>query len=183
MKKLTLAMVLVLSVSANAETLSMKAGLWETKIIHQIMDGKDMAPEIAAAQAKMQAAMANMTPEQRAQMAPMLKNMQGSNGVMRMCVSPAMAAKQAAMIEPGGNCNVSSITTSGSKTDFSYSCSHNGRSSSGTGERIENGNMVSTHLNITTNDSKGQHKMIMDIDMKYFGADCQGVVPFDDMIK
>ncbi len=183
MQKLALALLLVASGAAHSQTLGIKAGLWETKVIRQVVDGKDMAPQIAAAQAKMQAAMANMTPEQRAQMAGMMKSMPNQNGVIRTCISAAMAAKQSSMIDPEGHCSAVSVTPSGNKISFSYTCNQNGHSSTGTGERVTNGNMVTTHLDATSTDARGTHKVVMDTEMTYVGSDCQGVQPLDEMMK
>ena len=183
MKTLTFAVMLAASALAHADMPGVKAGLWQTKLIHQIVDGKDMAAQIAATQAKMQAMMANMTPEQRAQMGPMLKNMPDQNGNMRVCFSAAMAAKQTAMIDPQGHCTASSSTPVGNKVSFSFTCNQNGTTSTGTGERVLNGNVVTTHLDITSTDAKGQHKVQMDTEMTYLGSDCQGVTPMDELIK
>lgn len=183
MKKLSLMLLIALSSTAHAQLMGVKAGLWETKVIHQVVDGKDMAPQIAAAQAKMQAAMANMTPEQRAQMAGMMKSMPNQNGVIRSCISPAMAAKQSAMVDPEGHCSAVSVTPNGNKVDFSFTCNQNGHTSTGSGERIVNGNSVSTHMDMTSTDAKGQHKVVIDTEMTYIGSDCQGVQPIDEMMK
>jgi hypothetical protein len=178
-KKIALGLLLVAG-AANGQDLGIKPGLWETKLVHNVVDGKDTAPEMNA---KMQAAMANMTPEQRAQMAAMMKGMAGSNGGMRTCISAAMAAKQSAMVDPEGRCSALSATPSGNKISFSFNCSQNGHTSSGTGVRTVNGNIVTTHMDMTTTGSSGQHKVQMDTEMTYLGADCQGVTPADEIMK
>jgi hypothetical protein len=183
MKNLALVCLLAASSAVYAQDLGIKAGLWETKLIHQVVDGKDLAPQIMAAQAQMQAAMAKMTPEQRAQMASMMKGMSNQNGGMRTCISAAMAAKQSAMVDPEGHCSALSVTPNGNNIDFSFSCSQNGYSSTGSGERIVNGNKVSTHLDMTATDAKGSHKIATDTDMTYLGSDCQGVTPIDELAK
>lgn len=184
MKKWMLGVLLVTCSIAHAQTPGLKAGLWETKIIHRIVDGKDMTLQMAASQAKMQAAMANMTPQQRAQMAGMMKSMPpGQNGTVRTCISAAMAAKQYAMVDPDGHCSAMSLTPIGNKVSFSFTCNQEGRTSTGSGERIFNGNSASTHLDMTSTDAGGQHKVQIDSEMNYLGSDCQGVQPIDEMMK
>jgi hypothetical protein len=186
MKKLTLVLMAVVTVcsSANAQMPGTKPGLWETKLVHQVVDGRDMTEKLAAAQAKMQAAMAQMTPEQRQQMASMMKGMpgQGQNGGMRVCISPAMAASHS-MTDPNNHCPSTSINTSGNKTTYSFNCTKDGRTIVGTGQNIANGDVVSSHLETKSTDAKGSHTMVIDSEMTYLGSDCQGVAPMDQMLK
>jgi len=48
-----------------AEDGKMKPGLSEMRVVHQVMDGRDMNAQMSAAQDKMQEALASITPEQR----------------------------------------------------------------------------------------------------------------------
>jgi hypothetical protein len=157
----------------------MKAGLWEMKPVRQIMDGKDMTAMMAAAQAQMQQQLASLPPEQRAK----LQGMLGHQGVIRICVSPAMAANGAPMADPEGHCPPASVNRSGNTTTFEFSCTENGRSRSGKGSSTVNGDTVTTHLDMKMTDAKGPHTMQADMQSTYLGADCQGVTPADQMAK
>jgi hypothetical protein len=183
MKKLTFAMMFIFSCAAQAQTAGLKPGLWETKVVHQVVDGRDMTAQIAAAQAQMQAAMAKMTPEQRQQMGSMARGMPGQGGNIRMCISAAMAARYFTQRDPSGHCPSATATTSGNKTTFSFNCTNNGRTAVGNGESIVNGDTVSSHMEIDSADTKGHHTMQMDTTMTYLGSDCQGVTPIDELAK
>jgi len=183
MKKATLALMLIASSAAYADGGAMRAGLWETKIVHQLVDGRDMSVQMAAAQARMQAAMANMTPEQRQMMSAHMKNMPGQGGSMRICISPAMAAKHYVHTDPDGRCPSISVSTSGNKTSFSFNCTRDGRTTTGNGVSTVNGDTVTTHFEGTSADAKGNHTMAVDSEMTYLGADCQGVTPIDQLAK
>lgn len=189
MKKLALALLFTAGcTAAHAVDLGVKAGLWETRMIHNVIDGKDMAPQLnalmAQQQAKMQAAMANMTPEQRAQMMSQMKSLAGNNGTTRTCLSPTMAAKQSALIDPEGHCSAISITPSGmNKISFSFTCNRDGNTATGTGTRTVSGDTATLHMDMSSTGNNGKHTMQMDSEMTYLGADCQGVLPIDEVAK
>jgi len=183
MKKSAFVMMFLFSCAAHAQTAGMKPGLWETKVVRQMVDGRDMTAQIAAAQAKMQEAMAKMTPEQRQQMGSMMKGMAGQGGNMRMCISAAMAARHFMQHDPSNHCPSATATTSGNKTTFSFNCTNNGRTSVGHGESIFNGDTISSHVEVDSTDAKGNHTMQMDAQMTYVGSDCQGIAPMDELAK
>jgi hypothetical protein len=184
MKKLTLAILLTLSGGAFAQSSSLKPGLWETKPISQIVDGHDMTAQMASAQAKMQQAMANMTPEQRKQMETMMGPQGASAGSsMRICVSPAMAARDKPMVDPEGRCEPATVNRSGNKTSFEFNCTANGRTSVGKGESTVSGDTVTTRVDMTMTDARGRHTIKSESQMKYLGSDCQGIKPLDQLVK
>lgn len=182
MKKSALAILIVLCGTAQAEGPGLKAGLWETTVVRQVMDGKDMGAQMAAAQARMQQAMANMPPAQRKQMEARMGGAAGG-GKMRICVSPAMAARDKPMVDPQGHCQPTKMDRSGNKTTFEFNCSEGGRTSVGKGETVASGDMVTTRMDMTSTDASGRHTMQNETQMKYLGADCQGVKPADQMAK
>jgi len=184
MKKFALVLSLTLCGAACAQTAVLKPGLWEMKIIHQIADGKDTALQIAALQARMQESLAKMSPEERKQAEMMMGGFPlTTHGAMRMCVSPAMAAKNVSWLDRGGACSSSKVKMSGNVTQFEVNCSHDGRTAVGGGTSTLTGNTISTHVDLTITDSKGAHKVTSDTDMTFVGTDCQGVVPMDQMAK
>ena len=178
MTKLTLAILITLSGTAFAQSSSLKAGLWEMKPLQQIMDGRDMTAQMAAAQAQMQQQMASMPPAQRAQMEAMMRN-QGS----RICVSPAMAAKGKPLVDREGRCEPATVNHSGDTTTFEFNCTTAEGTRVGKGESIVSGDTVTTRMDMTTTDAKGRHTMQSEIQMRYLGPDCQGVRPADQLAK
>ena len=187
MKKSTLAALIVLSGTAFAQNFGLKAGLWEMKPIRQVVDGRDMSAQMAAGQAKMQEMIASMTPEQRKQMEAMMKNMgTGSNSAgrsTRICVSPAMAAKNVPMVDREGRCAPAKVTRNGNKSSFEFNCTTKDRTMVGSGESTVNGDTISTNMNMTTKDARGQHTMQTESQMTYLGSDCQGIKPVDQLVK
>jgi Protein of unknown function (DUF3617) len=188
MQKLTLAILIMLSGPAFAQSSSLKPGLWEIKPIRQVVDGRDMSAQMAAARTKMQQAIANLPPERRKQLEAMMSR-QGASpqafaaGGTRICISAAMAARNAPMVDPKGNCEPAKLNRSGNKTIFEFSCTADGRTSVGKGESTVSGDTVVTRVDMTVTDSRGSHAMQNETEMKYLGADCRGIKPADQLAK
>lgn len=185
MKKSTLAILIALSTTAFADSSVMKAGLWEMTVVRQVMDGRDMAAQMASAQTQMQQAMANMPPAQRKQMEARMGSYGGATGggAMRICVSPAMAARDKPMVDPEGRCEPATVNRSGNKTSFEFNCTTGGHTSVGKGETVVSGDTVTTRVDMTMTDPRGRHTIQSESQMKYLGADCQGVKPIDQLAK
>jgi len=188
MRKSTLAVLITLSGTAFAQSNGLKPGLWEMKQISQVMDGRDMTAQMAAAQGKMQQAMAKMSPEQRKQMEAMMGGQAmpaqaASGGGTRICISPAMAARDKPMVDPEGHCEPAKVSRSGNKSSFEFNCNANGRSMVGKGESTVSGDMITTRMDMATTDANGRHTMQSESQMKYLGPDCQGVKPMDSLAR
>jgi hypothetical protein len=192
MRKITLVSILALGglvtllclAQTALPTPGQKAGLWEFKQLKQVMDGKDMTAQMNAAQEKMQQALANMPPDQRAKMETMMGGLGvGKSGAIKVCVSPAMAAKNQPMVDKDGQCPPAKISHNGNQTLFEVNCTRNGRTTAGTGTSTANGDIITTDMNMTMTDAKGQHTMQSQTQMSYLGADCQGVTPADELAK
>jgi hypothetical protein len=183
MKTVTLVILLVLSSTSFAQGSTLKQGLWEIKPISQIRDGQDMGAQMAAAQAQMQQSLAKMPPEQRKQMQAMM-GQQGSpaGGGTRICVSAAMAAKDKPMVDSEGRCEPSKVSRSGNKSSFEFNCTTEGRTMVGKGETTASGDTLSTRMDMTTTDASGRHSLHSEVQMRYLGADCQGVKPIDPLV-
>ena len=181
MKQCTLAILAVLSGTAVAQSSSLKPGLWEVKAVRQVVDGRDLSAQMAAASAKMEQAMANMTPEQRKQMEAMMSGQgrpqSASGGATRICVSPAMAAKDKPMVDPEGRCEPAKVSRNGNKTSFEFNCSRDGRTQVGTGESTVSGDTVTSRMDMTVTDAQGRHTMQTESQMRFLGTDCQGIKP------
>jgi hypothetical protein len=181
MKQCTLAILLILSGAAFAQSSSLKPGLWEMKPVRQVVDGRDLTTQMASASAKMEQAMANMTPEQRRQMEAMMGGQgrpQGANGGgTRVCISPAMAAKDKPIVDSEGRCEPAKVSRNGNKTSFEFNCTADGRTEVGSGESTISGDTVTTRVDMTMTDARGRRSMQTESQMRYLGPDCQGVKP------
>jgi hypothetical protein len=187
MKRLIVAASLaVLAGSPYAQTMGMKAGLWEMRTLKQVMDGKDMQAQMSAAQAQMQQALADMPPAQRKQMEATMAR-QGAamsgGGAHRICISPEMAARDKPLVDPDGKCEPAKVSRSGNKSSFEFSCKSDRGSMVGKGDSTVTGDSVSTRMDMTTSDATGKHTMQTESQMKYLGADCGGVKPVGQMTR
>jgi len=180
MKISSLAILVTLSCNVCAEGFSLKPGLWEMKLVHQVMDGRDMSARIAAAQAEVQQAMASMPPEQRRQMEAMAGR-QGAGGGYRICVSGEMAARGMPLMDSGGRCEQSKVNRTGNRTTFEFNCTSRGRSEVGKGETTVNGNLADTRVDMTLTDARGSHTMQNEMQFKFLGTDCKGIKPVDQL--
>lgn len=169
------------AVPVFAAGIGLKAGLWEVRLVKQTVDGRDTSTQMAASLERMKQMMANMTPEQRERMEAMMKQSgvsQGSNGSFRVCVSPEMAQRNSPVLDRDGRCQPATVTQHGSATDFQFSCSINGVSTSGKGEAVMLGNLIKTHTEVSTRTANGDtHQTQSDTEMTYVGADCGDVKP------
>ncbi len=187
MKRLALALLLLTAVgTVLADDVKIKPGLWEVKLVRQLVDGQDMTAKMLAAQERARQMMANMSPEQRKQMEAMMGNMPvpGANGTIRMCVSPAMAANDGGLADPQGQCPPSKVARSGNTITFDINCSKDGHTMSGHGQLVITGDSVETSVQSTVSDPRaGQHNMQSESKMSFIGSDCQGIKPADEAVK
>lgn len=180
--------VLVVLLSAwpltHAASPTMKAGLWEVRPTKQVVDGKDMTAQMAAAQAQMQEQLAKMSPAQREQMEKMMGGQKlSSSGAQRMCISAEMAAQDKPTMPPDAQCEPAKYQRSGNKTTYELNCTANGSTTVGTGETVTSGDTVTSRMDMTVTNARGRHTMQTESQMKYLGADCQGVKPMDQLLK
>jgi hypothetical protein len=187
MKRPVLACVLLaVAGAALADDARLKPGLWEMKLVRQVVDGQDVTAKMLAAQERARQMMASMSPEQRKQMEAMMGTMPtpAANGTVRICVSPAMAASDSGLTDPQGQCPPAKVERSGKTVTFDFSCSKDGRSMSGHGQTTINGDSVATSVQSTLSDARsGQHTMQSESQMTFVGSDCQGIKPADELMK
>jgi Protein of unknown function (DUF3617) len=183
MSKLLLSCCLLLTgLAAIAAGMTLKPGLWEIKMVKQVMDGRDMSAQMAAAAANMQQAMANMTPEQRAKMQAMLPSTAGlgSGGGYRICVTPEMAKRNTPVIDKDGRCQPATVNHSGNVTTYEFSCNSNGSSRQGKGQVTMDGDVLTNVADMTSTTANGAtHVMHSETEMHYLGADCGDVKPIE----
>jgi hypothetical protein len=180
MKKLIIvAMFAVTALPALAAN-QIKAGLWEVHIIKQVVDGKNTTAQMAAAQKQMQEMLASMPPAQRKQMEQTMgvQAMPGNN-VQRICISPEMAKQDKPVVSADNRCEPTNVRHSGNKLSFELKCPN----VSGKGESIVNGDTITNRMDMVTTDARGRHTMQSESQMKYLGADCQGIKPLDQIAR
>ncbi|MFV0679344.1 DUF3617 domain-containing protein [Ottowia sp.] len=174
------------AVYAEADT-GLKAGLWETSTQKMVMDGKDMLPEMLAAQKQMREELAKMSPEQRKQMEALLAGQTQDPLTQRMCVSAAMAKRNQPMLPKpqGADCGDPKMERQGNRMAFDFSCKQaDGSTVVGKGEVVNADGLVSTKINTTTTIKGGAKRSLMaETTMKFLGADCGGLKPIDQLAK
>jgi Protein of unknown function (DUF3617) len=172
--------IAVTALPVFAAGIGLKAGLWEVRLVKQTVDGHDNSAQLAASLEHLKKEMASLPPEQRERMEAMMNQsgVQGSNGGVRVCVSPEMAQRNAPMVDREGHCQPASIQQHDGTTDFQFSCTTNGVSMSGKGQAVMLGNVIKTHTEVTTRTASGtSHETQNDTEMTYLGPDCGGVKP------
>lgn len=168
-------------IAAHAAGLGLKPGLWEVKVVKQVMDGRDMSAQMAAAMSQAQQALASLPPEQRARLEAMMNNSgvgRSNNGTFRICISPEMAQQNAPVLDKDGRCKPVTLSRQGNRVDFQFDCTTNGTSMQGKGEATVTPESVSTHTEMTTSSATGgSHQMQNDTQMSYVSADCGDLKP------
>jgi len=159
-----------------------KPGLWEMRIVKNVVDGQDHSAQLSAMSDQMQAAMAKMPPQQRAQMAAMMGNSgisMGGQGAMRICVTPEMAKRDVPVVDKDGACVPTNVQRSGNHMSYVFSCTTQGTTTSGKGEATINGDTVSIRSDTTTKSAQGSHTIQSEMQMRFVQSDCGSVKPVE----
>jgi Protein of unknown function (DUF3617) len=181
-KFLTSCCLLLAGLAAVAAGMTLKPGLWEIRMVKQVMDGRDMSAQMATAAANMNQAMANLTPEQRAKMEALLPSTAGlgSGSGYRICVSPEMAKRNTPIVDKEGRCQPATVNHSGNVTTYEFSCSSNGSTRQGKGQVSTTGDVVSNVIDMTSTTANGAtHTMHSETEMHFLGTDCGDVKPIE----
>lgn len=181
MNKLLITALLATAASATAfAEPPMKPGLWEVRAVKQVMDGEDMAAQMAASQKQMQEMLASMPPAQRKQMEQSMGGQaMPSNNTQRICISAEMAANDKPVMPAESRCEPSKVQRSGNKTSFELNCAD----MKGKGESISSGDTITSKMDMVMTDARGRHTMQSETQMKYLGSDCKGIKPADQMAR
>jgi hypothetical protein len=169
-------------VDGLAAGFGLKPGLWESRIIKHVMDGRDTTAQMTGTMSQMEQNLSRLPPEQRARMAAMMKEhgalTTGTSGTTKLCISPQMAARDKPMVDPEGHCQPAKVNQSGNHTTFEFNCNTNGTVMSGKGESTATGDVISTRVDVTTRKGKGEtHQMHSESEMKFLGSDCGDIKP------
>jgi hypothetical protein len=176
-----LSAAVLLSLPAFAENpLGMQPGLYELKTVKIVTDGVDHSAQMSDAMAKMQAQMASMPPDKRAQMEAMMQqhgvNMNAGNGTMQVCMTAEQLKNNQLPVNQNGKCDPS-YTQSGSTFTFKYSCPLSGGTSTGAGTVTRSADTITIVSDSTTSNAAGTHTNHAEMQMHYLGANCGAVKP------
>lgn len=184
MNKILLAAFLAAAGSGSlaAAEPAVRPGLWEVKLVRQFMDGRDVTVLVPAALAGMQAFMANMTPQQRKQMEATLGRPPAGT-TQRICISPEMAAGDKPLLPADVKCEPTVFNREAARITFEFSCADQGRTTTGKGESILASEVVTTRVDMVTNDANGRHTWLNESQATYVGADCGNLKPADRVVR
>lgn len=162
--------------SASAADPMFKAGLWEINNKPAGAGGAQMQSMLAAAQQHLSA----MEPTQRAQVEALMSR----NGVVidngnikaKVCITPAMAARQQMPVQQKGNCNARFSPASGNTISYAVSCTNPAATSEGVATFL-----TPTSYTATTriNATDAGASMTVDSSGRWLGADCGNIAPAD----
>jgi len=177
-----IAFTAVIAVNGLAAGFGLKPGLWESRILKHVMDGRDTTSQMAGAMAQMQNNLARLPPEKRAQLEAMMKEhgalTTGTEGTTKICISPEMASRNKPIVDPEGRCQPAKISQSGNHTTFEFNCNTNGTVMTGKGENTATGDVITSRVDMSTRKANGEsHTMHNESEMKFLGADCGDVKP------
>lgn len=161
----------------GASAQSTRPGLWE---VNSKMGGN---PEMEAAMAQMQQQLAAMPPEQRKMMQDMMAKQgvsmaPGAGGAMvvKVCITPEMAAKQQMPTQTEGECTTTVTSRSASAMKLNFVCKN--PPSSGEGTYTFSGDTAYTMKMVMKSMQDGKpHNMTIDGQGKWLSQDCGNIKP------
>jgi hypothetical protein len=170
------------AVHGLAAGFGLKPGLWESRIVKHVMDGRDTTSQMAGAMSQMQNNLSRLPPEKRAQLEAMMKEhgalTMGTEGTTKLCISPEMASRNKPIVDPEGRCQPAKISQNGNHTTFEFNCDTNGTVMTGKGETTATGDVITSRVDMNTRKANGEsHTMHNESEMKFLGSDCGDVKP------
>ncbi len=171
MKRLIISLAMLATVQASAQ--SIKPGLWE--LSNKVKTGNAQADQAMSMALKQ---LADLPPEQRAQMEAMMKQngasmpMAGGDGAMliKACVTPEMAAKKELPINQKGKCTSKSDPVAGG-LDISFSCTDPASSGGGT-LRFHGDSAYVMNMNINSEAGGKRQAVQVESTGRWLGASC-----------
>ncbi|WP_426111453.1 DUF3617 domain-containing protein [Massilia sp. PWRC2] len=180
--KSTLPLVIALSlgaacVSAAAVEPLFKPGLWEINNRPGGAGGSQMQAMLAAAQQQMSA----LDPARRAQVESMMSRngvvIENGNVKAKVCITPAMAARQQLPVQQKGNCTSRFSPAGGQSINYAVSCTSPAATSEGTATFSSPTSYTAT-TRINAADAAGA-SMTVDSSGRWLSADCGAIAPID----
>lgn len=158
---------------------NIKPGLWEINNKMQSSNG-----QLEQAMAMMHEHMANMSPQERKQMADLMASngvqmpTPGANGamVLKMCMTKEMAARKEIPFQQHGNCTHKQSPMVGNTMKMSFTCTQ--PQASGEGQVTFQGDSAyAVKMRVTSAAQGKPETMNMDATARWLGADCGSVAP------
>lgn len=173
----------LVAAGAMAAGFGLKPGLWEVKVVKQVVDGTDHSAQVATATSQMQQAMAGLPADQRSRVEAMMRQhgvAASGDGTVKICVSAKMASRDKPIVDRSGRCEPASVTHAGNQTLYEFSCTEHGVTTKGKGVATSSDGLITTHVDMTTTEANGtSHVLQSDSEMKFVGADCGDLKPAD----
>ena len=171
----------------------MKPGLWEMRIVKNVVNGHDTMADMAGLNAKMAAQMEKLTLQQRAQMGAMMGQAGmgmppgagptgapgGGVGTIQMCVSAEMAKRGVPPADKDGSCQPTNVQGSAGHMTYTLNCDSRGTKITGKGESIITGDKVTTRSTSTVVDHDQTYQMQNETEFTFVKSDCGAVKPLD----
>ncbi|SPE20793.1 hypothetical protein SBBP1_120022 [Burkholderiales bacterium] len=107
----------------------------------------------------------------------------GAAGGTRICIGPAMAARDSPLVGPQGRCEPAKVARDGSTTRFELNGTSNGRTVVGKGQSTVSDDTVATSVDANVTNERGHHAMQGESQIKFVGADGQGINPVDELAR
>jgi hypothetical protein len=163
-----------LAVCAHAAE-TIKPGLWETNSKITSGNGK-----LKDAMAMAQQQLASMPADQRAKIEGMMARqgvvLNNDGVVAKVCITPAMAAKQQLPVQQRGNCSFQNAPPAGKTMRYSFTCTN--PDSSGEGSATFTSPTSYTSSTRVTTMATGASEMVgIDSSGRWLAADCGAVKP------
>jgi hypothetical protein len=170
------ALSLVCATDAHAQKI--RPGLWENTVSMKSSGG-----QMEAAMAQMQAQLAAMPPEQRAQVEAMMARQgvgiggAGKPNAVRSCISPEMAARDE--FNPGDSrCKATGHSRSGNTVRFKFACQRDNTTAEGQGEfTLVSETETRGKMFVNTTRQGQTMRMEMESQSRWLGKDCGELKP------
>lgn len=169
------------SAGSAGDAVGLKPGLWDVRVIRQVVDGRDESQQVNASLARAQQLLASLPPVQRARLQALLSHAgvaEGSQGSFRVCVSPQMARENLPLLDREGHCHPVVLRRTATHVDFRFRCTGRGTSLSGSGRAELAADLVTSRTDVLSRAAGGAtHTIHSQMQMRYLSADCGGLKP------
>jgi hypothetical protein len=169
--------------TAFATGYGLKPGLWEMRVVKQLVDGVDRTAQFTSMSTQQKEMMSGMSPEQRERMETMIKQHAGSSyahsGDLKICISPEEARLDRPIVDRQSGCQPTAIKHEGNRTSYEIQCKSGGSVTDGKGVSTAAGDLITSQVDMTTKMGSGQkHVVHNETEMKFLGASCGDVKPY-----
>ena len=169
--------------AAVAADYGLKPGLWEVRVVKQVVDGSDVSAQLSSAATQIREALKALPADQRGKVEAAMRDHSltvNDNGSYHVCISPEAAKRELPAFDNSGSCAPAEQSRVGNTVNFTFSCDSVAGTIHGTGEAVIASERVNTKVNThSTDPSGGQHEISSETEMHYLTADCGNVKPHE----